>query len=75
VLSTVLALLGDDRDTLIEILHAAETIGSDGDKANVLMEAARSDMGSDAAQRAFFSAANTNWLGRRPKSRVEVRAA
>jgi hypothetical protein len=59
VLSAVLAVLGDDRDTLIEILHAAETIGSDGDKANVLVQAARSDLGSDAVQRAFFSAANT----------------
>jgi len=59
-LSTVLAGLGaGDRDTLIEILRAAETIGSDGDKANVLVEAARLDMGAEGAQRAFFSAANT----------------
>ena len=58
-LSRVLAAQGNGGDTLIEVLRATETIGSDGDKAHVLTEAARSDMSAEAVQRAFFSAANT----------------
>jgi hypothetical protein len=59
VLSGVLAVLGGDQDTLLEILRIAETIGSDGDKAAVLNAAARADLRTDTLQRAFFFAVDT----------------
>jgi hypothetical protein len=59
VLLGVLAALGGDQDTLLEILRTAETIGSNGDKAAVLSAAARADLRSDFVQRAFFSAVDT----------------
>ena len=71
VLSSVLVAADHDAGTLAEILRAAETIGSDGDKAKILAEAARSDMRSDATQRALLGSRSNDRLRWRPQECVD----
>ena len=68
----VIASAGEQRDTLADALHVAESINSDGEKAKVLVHADAYWKDDDIVRRAYFRRRPQHSFRRRESPRVDL---